>query len=366
MSNPREVFLNARFLGEPVTGLQRWGREILGELDAMFDEGEIDPEQWKLVLLAPLGELKIQKYQHLQLQQGGFFRSHLWEQLSLSTLANGLLVCMKTTGPAFRRQPTVAMIHDALVWEQPESYSRLFRTMYRFVVPRLAKNSKALMTLSQDSAKQLSRHLGCEADQFKVIYCGHEHALRAAADNSILEHMEVSKHGYLLAVSSLMRNKNFAGAAAGVREAGLSRVPLVIVGGANPGVFRQEGVLPEDARHAGRVSDGELRALYENALALVYPSFHEGFGLPPLEAMALGCPVVTSRRSSLPEVCGDAVLYCDPASPKSIAGQLRQLYDSPGLRDELRIKGRAQAANFKWRDCARKWWDVVSTAANHD
>jgi glycosyltransferase involved in cell wall biosynthesis len=194
-----------------------------------------------------------------------------------------------------------------------------------------------------------------------VVYCGHEHALRTPADTSVLERNGIEPGSYLLAVSSLNPNKNFAGVVRAIQKADIGEVPFVVAGGANPRVFAGGGEqdLPPGTTHVGRADDGALRALYENALALVYPSFHEGFGLPPLEAMALGCPVICSNTTSLPEVGGDAVLYCNPADDADIARQIRRLVDDPHLRSELSAKGRAQAAKFTWRDTARKLWSRV-------
>ena len=102
----------------------------------------------------------------------------------------------------------------------------------------------------------------------------------------------------------------------------------------------------------GYVSDGELRALYENAVCFVFPSLYEGFGLPPLEAMHCGCPVIVSRCASLPEICGDAALYCDPNDPADLAAQIRVLAQSPSLRTELREAGLARVQRFTWKQSA--------------
>jgi glycosyltransferase involved in cell wall biosynthesis len=99
---------------------------------------------------------------------------------------------------------------------------------------------------------------------------------------------------------------------------------------------------------AGYVTDPELRALYENAACFVYPSLYEGFGLPPLEAMSCGCPTLVARAASLPEVCGDAALYCDPRDPASIAQQIRCLVDDTSRRADLRARGLARAREFSW------------------
>jgi glycosyltransferase involved in cell wall biosynthesis len=110
---------------------------------------------------------------------------------------------------------------------------------------------------------------------------------------------------------------------------------------------------------AGYVSDAELRALYENAACFVFPSFYEGFGLPPLEAMCCGCPVVVSRRASLPEVCGDAALYIEPDDPATLAAALARVLDSRELRSELAAAGRARAARWTWAAAGRQFREIT-------
>jgi glycosyltransferase involved in cell wall biosynthesis len=116
-------------------------------------------------------------------------------------------------------------------------------------------------------------------------------------------------------------------------------------------------------KRVGYVSDGELRALYEHAACFVYPSLYEGFGLPPLEAMACGCPVLASDAAAIPEVCGDAALYCDARSPGDLAARLGALMREPALRRTLAERGRARAAQFSWRRAAAANWDALAEAA---
>jgi glycosyltransferase involved in cell wall biosynthesis len=111
----------------------------------------------------------------------------------------------------------------------------------------------------------------------------------------------------------------------------------------------------------GRVSDAELRALYAHALCLVFPSRYEGFGLPPLEAMACGCPVVAARAGAVPEVCGEAALWFDPAAPATLREALLRLITQDGVREGLRDAGLIRAAGFTWERAARELLARIGT-----
>lgn len=355
MPGPAPIYVNARFLGEPVTGLQRWGREVLRALDGMVEDGAIDRARWQFVLLLPGRPAPdAPVFRHHALRSGGLLRSHLWEQFELPLRARGgPLLNFKNTAPLLRRRQLV-VIHDLQVFARPGTHGALFNRAYRFLLPRGARRAEALCAVSRSTAAEIEKHFGIPRARITVTGGGHEHALAVPADESILERHRLPRGRYLLAVSSLNPNKNFAAILRALRIARLD-VPLVIAGEANPRVFAG-APLPAGAIQVGRVGDGELRALYENALGFVFPSFYEGWGLPPGEAMALGCPVLVSITTSLPEVCGEAALYCDPADDDSIARALRKLVeDEPGRR-ELAALGPAQAAKHTWRGAAERVW----------
>jgi glycosyltransferase involved in cell wall biosynthesis len=164
----------------------------------------------------------------------------------------------------------------------------------------------------------------------------------------------------VLAVGSLTPNKNFGGvvrAASMLTDLGYK---VVAAGGVNARVFNGVDLTGDDLVLAGYVTDSELRALYESATCFVFPSFYEGFGLPPLEAMHCGCPVVVSDRASLPEVCGDAAVYCDPDDPADMAKQLRLVLTSAALRRELSEAGKKRARQFGWQRSAEQLNELLS------
>jgi len=357
MPTRKNIYVNARFLTAPLTGMQRFGREFLRAWDDMLEDGTIDSSLYEFVLLTPEKPNDMPELKHMRLKVAGALRSHFWEQFSLPLLArDGFLINLANTAPAFKTQQAL-LLHDLQVWARPSTHSRGFNALYNFVVPLAVRNAKAVLCPSESTAKEMLKYFKHPFEKTIVTQEGHEHVLRTPSNNSILAQHDLQNGGYLLAVSSLNPNKNFLAILQAMKLADI-HIPFVIAGGTNPKVFAGHGIdqLPEEILHVGRVPDGELRALYENALGFVYPSFYEGWGLPPGEAMQLGCPVVSSDTSSLPEVCGDAVLYCDPADTSSLAAQIKRLVDEPGLREELREKGTKQIARFSWRKSAQKAW----------
>lgn len=358
---PAEIHVNARFLAEPLTGVQRVGRELLAALDAMLADGEIDPARFRVILHAPAAPVAAPAFRRLEFRAGGAWRSHAWEQLSLPRLARGgLLLNLKGTAP-LRHSRTHLHLHDAVTFAWPQAYSRAFRAWWGYVVPRAARRARLLTAVSAFTADEYERRFGIPRERIAVVPNGHEHVFAAPAATAVLERLGLRDAGYVLAVGSLDPRKNLAGAAAAVARAGLDGIPLVVAGGPHPRVFAARGAaLPAGAVHAGRTGDAELRALYEHALALIFPSYYEGFGLPPLEAMALGCPVVASDAAALPEVCGDAALLAPPGDTEALAGHLRRLADDPRLRAEQRKRGRARASRFSWKASARLLWRLIA------
>ena len=344
------IYINGRFLTQPITGVQRFAREILRAVDALL-VSEGSGHKRSIVLLTPPGTPPLAGLRNIECRPAGRFQGQAWEQLELPRYTgDGLSLNLCNTAPLAGRC-TIVAIHDAGVFAVPEAYSRPFRTWYRLLHPQLGRRAVRLLTVSEFSRSELSRHLGIAHDRFTVIPNGGEHILREPADHRILSRLGLSGR-YVLAVSSQSAHKNFAGIQAAVKHMHRQDFTLVFAGGANSRVFNAGGALAREVRVTGRVTDAELRALYENAECFVYPSLYEGFGLPPLESMMCGCPVVVSRAASLPEVCGDAAVYCDPSDPGDIARALDAVLADGELRADLRRRGSERAARFTWKHAA--------------
>jgi glycosyltransferase involved in cell wall biosynthesis len=344
-----DIAINGRFLTRSPTGVDRFATELLRAWLPRFGLGRSVK-----TLVPPQSAVHGKDGLDLCLQQVGAFTGHAWEQLELSGhCGEHVLLSLCNTGPIARRRQ-LAVLHDAGVMARPSTYSFAFRSWYRWLFAGLMRRAGVVATVSKFSAGELMRHVGGRSSSIELIYGAGEHVLRTPPDDRVLQRLGVAGHKYVLAVGSRTPNKNFSGvirAAALLSDLGCK---VVAAGGSNKRVFNGVTLTDDSLILAGYVSDGELRALYESASCFVFPSFYEGFGLPPLEAMHCGCPVIVSNRASLPEVCGDAALYCDPDDPADIASHLRRVLESATLQSELREAGLLRARAFGWNRSAEQ------------
>lgn len=342
--------LNGRFLSQRTTGVQRHAREMVGALDRRLEQdgGELD-----MTLLAPPNAVLDLELSRIRVRQVGGLSGHAWEQIELPLHARGgLLLSLANTAPVLSRRQVVT-IHDASVFAVPEAYSNAFRRYYRVLLPQLARQAELVLTQSHFSRTELVRWMRVPESKVRVVSCGHEHILAQPADRGVLSRHRLLDRPYVLAVGSLSRHKNLEAVFDAMRLLGRQEWNYVLAGPVNPRIFgRPSAEAPAAVVHTGYVTDGELRALYEGAACFVYPSRYEGFGLPPLEAMACGCPVVVSRSASLPEVCGDAALYADADDPRELAAAIRRVMCEDGLAGRLRELGRRRARQWTWNHAA--------------
>lgn len=346
-----QVFLNGRFASQTVTGVQRYAGELIDALDQELKREH--PASAAVSLLVP-PKSRLPVLDRIRVRQVGRLRGHAWEQLELPWYARGgLLVNLANTGPLLKRLQIVTM-HDASPWVLPETYSLPFRLWYRLLLPQLGRVARRVVTDSEFSKAELRHHAGIPDHKLRVILLSGEHIHKAPADCTVLARLGLAPRGYVLTVGSQSPHKNVQVVLDAMRYLGEPRFAVVLAGGHNPRIFGPNRVaIAPGIKSAGYVSDGELRALYENAGCFVYPSLYEGFGLPPLEAMMCGCPVIVSQEASLPEVCGDAAVYCDPRSPKSVSESIERVMLDEGLQHQLRTLSRSRARQFSWSASAR-------------
>jgi glycosyltransferase involved in cell wall biosynthesis len=335
------IALNARFYAHKPTGMQRYGIEMASRLADVLD------------VLRPSGSLR-------------GYSGHLWEQAFLPAASgNRLLWSPNNTGPlAVARQ--VCTMHDIIPVEHPEWFSAPFAAWYKWLLPKLTRRAQHLIAVSEFTKQRLVERFGIRPEKITVVWNGVDAQFRprtAAEVDEVRDALGIRTPKYLLSLGSLEPRKNLRRLlAAWGRLEKSDDLSLVVVGAkGSPKVFRDAAIdeIPEGVHFTGYARQEHLPALYSGAMALVYPSLYEGFGLPPLEAMACGTPVITSNTTSLPEVTGGAALLIDPLDEGAIAAAMLRLIADQPLRDRLSALSIAHASTLTWDTTASQTWKVL-------
>jgi glycosyltransferase involved in cell wall biosynthesis len=275
--------------------------------------------------------------------------------------------------PLLRSCPAVATIHDVIYLACPQDLpSRVGRLYYRAMMKACARMATRIITDSEHSKSEIASYLRADPERIDVIYPGVDPVFAPVTDAEQLGAVR-SRFGidreFILCVGIYKLRKNHAGLLRAFQRClaiGI-HAQLVIAGPMAEGeaVLRHLAAELGVAEHVvftGFVNDADLRALYSAARVCVCPSLYEGFGFTVLEAMACGAPVVCSRATSLPEVAGQAALYCDPHDPDGMASQLVHVFSDDALRAALIEQGRHNLQRFNWAETARQTLAVYHQA----
>lgn len=348
------VFVNGKFTAQRVTGVQRVAASLVEAIDRRLAHQPSDGRRWVL-LQPPAGRPPALRHIETRVVGTPGQPLHLWEQWSLPRAARGGLLLNLAGGAPALAGPQACMLHDAAVFDAGAAYTLPFRLWYRALFRRLGRRARLLLTISEFSRGRLAAALGVPNERLRVLPLGADHLDGVAADPRVLERHGLRGARFLLAVGSANPNKNLAALLAAWRALAPA-AQLVLCGGSDRRVFADAAGAddPPGVLRLGAVDDAELKALYGAAQGLVIPSLYEGWGLPPLEAMACGCPVAASDAAALPEACGDAALLFDARDPQAIAQALGRLLDDAPLREALRTRGQRRAAALRWDDAAAR------------
>lgn len=363
----QKVYVNGRFLTQPASGVQRYAFEMVSALDALLEEHEALRRSFKAQLLVPPGTRAPIALRHMAIREVGRLKGHAWEQAELFGAArDGVLVNLANAGPLLHRR-SILVLHDAAIFRHPENFSRGYRTVHTLLRPRLARRAARLVTISEFSRRELARACSVPESAFAIIGDSAEHILSVGTDSSILARHGLRPGRYALTVGNQTPNKNIALALRAFAQAAPEGWLLAVAGGGSDLVFGGPEVADHPSlRKLARVSDEELRALYENAGVFLFPSRYEGFGVPPLEAMTLGCPVISSDAASMPEVLGDAAMFFRSNDTADLARAIAEIIGDVRLRTDFAARGRDRARLFEWRSGARLLAGLIEEVARQD
>lgn len=350
------VYVNGRFLSQPAAGVHRFALASLLTLYSILGD--------RLVVLVPRGCSKLNTVTDLPCTVrevwGG--KGHFWEQISLPlylySRGQGFLFCFCGLPPLMYRQ-NVYTIHDMAVFAIPETFTKLYSYFYRFMLKFAVLRLSAITVVSEFTRGEVLKYLGVSAPFITSNVVVPRD--RADDEQDVLAKYGLHSRTFALCVGTIELRKNLGILHQAALSHGWPDLVLAIVGGSGD-AFAATGINTKNfsnLRYLGYISDSDLHTLYSNAAVFIYPSIYEGFGIPPLEAMAAGCPVAVARSSSLPEVCGDAAVYFDPENHYDLIDSVKGLllFDEK-TRVEQRAKGRARVAIYSQRQQKRQWIEV--------
>lgn len=292
--------------------------------------------------------------------------NHLHRPLAEAVLPGAEVVHATTWAVPATRLPLVVTVHDTAFLRSPEHFTRRGSIYFQRSLARVRNEAHAVITPSQATAEDCAA-AGIDADCIRVI--PHGVRIRRVSPEEVATFRTVRglEDPYVLWTGTHEPRKNLPGLLRAFTLVANDRpdLDLVLVGPAGWGdsteVNRLASMMPERIHVLGRLSDEDLAAAYAGAHVFAFPSLWEGFGLPVLEAMAYGVPVVTSRGTSMEEVCGDAGLLADPASPEELSVQI--LLAAGEAHDDLVAAGRRRSAAFTWEACATAHAEVYASLA---
>ena len=296
-----KVVINGKaFVKKYKTGVQRYCIELLNEIDKQVSGTEIE-------LLIPKYCNEEFTYKNIKVVKFGNLNLNIWEQIELPLYAyrnKAILVNLCNTSPILK--PDIVCVHDINCIKNPQYYPKLFSIWYKIMVKNAVKKAKKIITVSKFSKSEIENYYNIK--DVEVIYNGYEHINRTKSDNRIFEKVKgIEKNKYFFTLGTIQKNKNIEWI---LQVAKLNHNKTFVI----TGYMNQENIKFDlkNVIYTGYIQDEELKALMENCEAYIIPSFYEGFGIPPLEAFALGKNIIASDIPVFHEVFEDEVKYINP------------------------------------------------------
>lgn len=347
------IYINGKFLTQRLTGVQRYAYEITKAL--------IASNVCLKVIVPPVLDIdKVDIPKQYLLQIGKHKNTILWEQLSVLSFLKGqsnyILLSLCNVGPLLSKNQIIC-IHDLAFQMDPKWFSKSFRLYYNFMIPRLAKRAKKIITVSKFSKKELSNELKLKKDEISVVYNAPADRFRKNKESEI----NFAKANYFLFVGSMHPRKNIELI---IRFFSLEEFRdnhLIVVGAKTKSFGKVNLMPPPNVEILDNCSDDMLAELYSNARALINPSIYEGFGIPVVEAMSSGCPLILSNLEVFSEIAESGAVYFDPYSLEDLRKAFISFLemDERDIQEIIRLNYR-RSKTFSWNDSAQVLLNAIS------
>lgn len=344
----KRIIINGKFMAERMQGIVRYARQIVLSLDQQLKKGD------KVWLVVPPNAQNIPDYKHIRVIVYGIHTGIFWEQTELRRFAeyykDSILLNLCNTSPFFAGE-SITTVHDIMYKVNPSHYTTLRNKISRYwhmiQYSYLFRHEKLILTVSEFSKREIQRFYPCAKGKIKVIPNAWQHTAEYKQSTDWQERYPKLKAGeFFFSLATLAKNKN----GRWIIETA-KKNPQYIFAMAGKIYEREYGSdLPQNVILLGFISDEDACALMKNCRAFVFPSLYEGFGLPPLEALALGAQVISSNAASLPEVLGKSVHYIDPHTSGT---DLDKLLNEP-VEDAQKTLDR-----FSWDKSAEKLLKII-------
>lgn len=355
------ILINGNFMCRNVTGIERLSWQILKNIDEMIESKEI-PREARIALYVPANAAdfhQIPAYKNLKLIQSDkpIHSFPVWDLFTFASACKkhkAVALNFSNTAPLGKRCG-ISYIHDIYAADFPQDFStfrdKLVALYSKFCYRNIAKNALKIVTVSRFSKNRIAQRFKVSENKIFITGSSWDHFKTIEADNSILDKISVKPKEYFFTLGSLSKRKNLVWIADYAKNH--SDDIFVISGKAISGLVPPELEILKNLKNVilvGYVTDSQIKALMKNCLAFVFPSYYEGFGLPPLEALSCGAKVVCSNAASIPEICSSCVNYIDP---KNTNCDLKKIIENPvSPADEILEK-------YTYKNAAKKLYEII-------
>lgn len=346
--------VNGRYLTQKATGVHRYAFEICNKLHEMGVDFHVAIPQ----------DINPDYKFSFKTVRTGSLNTHLWEQVSLprylKSIGSPLLISFTGCGP-LNYSNQIMTIHDVSHERYPEWFSKSYYQFYHFMMPRVGRKAHAILTVSEFSKSEIVATLGLDAGKIHIVHSNVPFHHKPTEEQILNYKREANTEKYIIAVSSMDPRKNFVRLAEAFNNIEDKSIKLYIIGMRFKAFNTpdMQKIVGQNIYLPGFVDDESLQKMYQNALLSVYPSLYEGFGLPPLESMTFGCPVINSDIPALREISGDAALYANPYDIKDITDKINLLLADENLQQQLREKGLEQIKKYSWEKSAKQVYEIA-------